>query len=173
MFAKYQHSGGWNDPDLLVIGIYGKGASSNDMRGTGADDTEYRSQMNLWAMLSASLLATADLRIISPAALETLANTEVIDLDQDPLGRVPRLSSGQGALEVWSKDLADGSKALVLLNRNEEPATIRAKWSDAGLSGRQRVRDLWRHKDVGVFTDEFSADVPRQGTVLVRMWPAE
>lgn len=191
---KFQHPGAWNDPDLLVVGIYGKGASADDHAAKGATDVEYRTQMSLWAMLSAPLLVTADLRIISPAALEMLTNPEVIDIDQDALGREPTLASQQGgpqswpteqdgsspdlpktlhsAEEVWSKDLADGSKALALLNRSEQTATITARWSDLGLSSPQRVRDLWQRKDIGVFKDRFSSTVPAHGTVLIRIWPA-
>jgi alpha-galactosidase len=171
--AQLQHPGGWNDPDLLVTGIRGKGSSANDLGAKGADDTEYRSQVSLWAMLSAPLMASADLRKVSQASIDSLTNPEVIDLDQDPLGRVPALSLRQGELEVWSKDMADGSKALALLNRGDSLAKITAKWTDVGLHGKYRARDLWQRKDVGVVSDEFSAQVPRHGTVLIRVWPVE
>jgi len=45
--------------------------------------------------------------------------------------------------------------------------------TDLGLTGKQKVRDLWRQKDVGDFTDSFTASVPRHGVVLVRIWPAK
>jgi alpha-galactosidase len=67
------------------------------------------------------------------------------------------------------KALADGSKAVGLCNRGEVSARVTAKWSDLGLSGKQVVRDLWRQKDLGVFEDQWSADVPRHGVVLVRL----
>ena len=73
-------------------------------------------------------------------------------------------------MEVWSKVMADGSKAVALLNRGEQPVRITVKWSDIGLSGKPRLRNLWERKDVGVFTDQFSASVPRHGTALVQMW---
>lgn len=40
-------------------------------------------------------------------------------------------------------------------------------WSDLGLHGKLQVRDLWAHKDLGKVADEFSADVPRHGVVLI------
>jgi alpha-galactosidase len=33
------------------------------------------------------------------------------------------------------------------------------------------VRDLWRHADLGTFTDHFSATVPAHGVVMVRVTP--
>jgi alpha-galactosidase len=47
------------------------------------------------------------------------------------------------------------------------------KWYDLGLTGKQKVRDLWRQKDLGNFADQFEASVPRHGVVLVRVWPAK
>ena len=46
-----------------------------------------------------------------------------------------------------------------------------ANWSDLGFSGEQKVRDLWRQKDLGIFKDIFSATIHKHGVVLVRMWP--
>ncbi len=42
-------------------------------------------------------------------------------------------------------------------------------WSDIGLTGKQAVRDLWLHKDVGSFNDGYSVDVPRHGIVLIKV----
>jgi len=49
---------------------------------------------------------------------------------------------------------------------------VTANWADLGLKGNQKVRDLWRQKDLGKFKDKFEATVPRHGVVLVRIWPA-
>jgi alpha-galactosidase len=76
-------------------------------------------------------------------------------------------------IEIWVKPLADGSKAVGLFNRSEADTTISAKWSDLGITGKQTVRDLWRQKDVGEFTDAFTASVPLHGVVFVRVWPAK
>ena len=77
----------------------------------------------------------------------------------------------EGSLEVWEKLMDDGSHSVGLFNRGEDEATVTASWSDLGISGKQKVRDLWRQKDIGGFKDKFTATVPRHGTVLVRMWP--
>ena len=44
-----------------------------------------------------------------------------------------------------------------LQSRRNRDATVTAKWTDLGLTGKQRVRDLWRQKDLGQFDDAFSA----------------
>ena len=72
-------------------------------------------------------------------------------------------------LEVWAKDMEDGSRAVGLFNRGESAATVTAQWADLGLSGPRIVRDLWRQKDLGQFDGRCGATVPRHGVVLVRM----
>ncbi len=67
------------------------------------------------------------------------------------------------------KDLEDGTKAVGLCNKGDEPQQVTAKWNDLGLSGKQVVRDVWRQKDLGTFAAEFRAEVPRRGVVLLRL----
>ena len=64
-----------------------------------------------------------------------------------------------GDLEVWAKDMEDGTKAVGLFNRGEEATDVTAKWSDLGLKGKRIVRDLWRQKDLGKYEGEFKAGV--------------
>jgi len=74
-------------------------------------------------------------------------------------------------LQVWSKPLADGSRAVVLLNRSGLQTVITASWRTLGLRGSARVRDLWTHSDVGAMTDRFNATVPAHGVVMIRITP--
>jgi alpha-galactosidase len=101
-----------------------------------------------------------------------LTNDEVLEVNQDPLGQPARLVSRFNQLEVWAKDMEDGSKAVGLFNRGDTEQPVSVKWADIGRSGRQRVRDLWRQQDTGAFDAEFSAPVPRHGVVLVKISPA-
>ena len=75
--------------------------------------------------------------------------------------------------EVWMKDLEDGSHAVGLFNRGEFPATVKVKWQDLGLSGKQKVRDLWRQKDIGALEDGYSVKISRHGCVLLKVRPAK
>ena len=67
--------------------------------------------------------------------------------------------------------MEDGSLAVGLFNRSEFDRTVSARWSDLGLTGKQRVRDLWRQADLGEFADQFQADLCRHGVALVRIGP--
>jgi len=54
-----------------------------------------------------------------------------------------------GDREIYNKPLQDGTTAVLLLNKNSQRASITVTWEMIGLSGRQKVRDLWRGKDMG------------------------
>lgn len=154
---KFAGPGHWNDPDMLEIG------------NGGMTDDEYRTHMSLWCILAAPLLAGNDLRDMQQNIKDILMNKEVIAVNQDKLGKQGVRVAKEGALEVWSKPLADGGYAVGLFNRGAATAKITAKWSDIGAKGSHAVRDLWAHKDLGKIADAFAADVPSHGVVMVRI----
>jgi alpha-galactosidase len=159
--ASYAGPGHWNDPDMLEVG------------NGGMTDTEYRSHFSLWAILAAPLIAGNDLRDMRPEIHDILTNKEVIAVDQDSLGREGERVWKNGDLEVWVKQLKDGSRAVVLLNRGTAEQEIAANWEDLGYPRHvsASVRDLWQHKDLGKFSGEFSAPVAPHGVVVVTVKP--
>jgi alpha-galactosidase len=153
--ASYAQVGHWNDPDMLEIGNGGMTAE------------EYRTHMSLWSMLAAPLLAGNDLRTMSEETKSILLNTEVIAIDQDAAAKPVKKISEQGKLVIAARPLKDKTWAVGLFNRGDEAAKMTVNWSDLGLHGKLQVRDLWAHKDLGKVADQFSADVPSHGVVLI------
>jgi len=139
----------------------------------GMSVTEYRAHFSLWATLAAPLMAGNDLRAMSEEIRAILTNTEVIAVDQDRLGRQGRRVRKDGDLEIWARELADGSRAVVLFNRGAAEAEIAVAWPEIGYPATlgATVRDLWRHEDVGRFRGSYSATVPSHGVVMVRVRP--
>jgi alpha-galactosidase len=158
---SYAGPGHWNDPDMLEVG------------NGGMTDTEYRSHFSLWAILAAPLIAGNDLRDMRPEIHDILTNKEVIAVDQDPMGRQGRRVWKNGDLEVWGKQMQDGSRAVVLLNRGSAEQEISVNWEDLGYPAHfsAQVRDLWQHKDLGKFSGKFSAPVASHGVVMVAVRP--
>jgi alpha-galactosidase len=154
---KYAAPGHWNDPDMLEIG------------NGGMTDIEYRTHMSLWCLLAAPLLAGNDLRDVKPSILEILTDKEAIAVDQDKLGKQGVRVAKNGDLEVWARPLADGGHAVGLFNRGDAAAKVTAKWSDVGVQGAHKVRDLWAHADRGKVKDEYTAEVPSHGVVMIRI----
>jgi alpha-galactosidase len=166
---KFAGPGHFNDPDMLVVGKVGWGPSLHPTRLT---PNEQYTHISLWCLLASPLLIGCDMTQIDDFTLSLLTNDEVLEVDQDPLGRQAARVAQTGDLEVWAKDMEDGSKAVGLFNRGSLKASVSAKWADLGLTGKQKVRDLWRQKDLGAFANAFSTTVPRHGVVLIRLRPA-
>merc|ERR1712187_178319 len=119
--------------------------------------------MGMWSMWSAPLMISNDLRAISQEFVDVLQNEEVIAVDQDPLS-----ASAQGTIlvnnsdvmsaqvSVWHKPLADGSRAVALLNTGVFDAamynlTITAKMIGLQPGSSFTARSLWDRKYVGEF----------------------
>jgi len=168
--SKYARPGHWNDPDMLVVGKVGWGPELNPTRLT--TDEQY-THISLWCLLAAPLLIGCPIEEIDDFTLNLLTNAEVLEVDQDPLGRqADRITKG-GDYEVWAKEMEDGSKAVGLFNLDPyESRTIRIDFAALGLSsGPYRVRNLWRQKDLGNFSHYFKAEVAPHGVVLIRIFP--
>ena len=152
--------GAWNDPDMLEVG--------ND----GMTTTEYRTHFGLWAEMAAPLLIGTDLRTASATTMSILRNPDVIAVDQDRLGLQGQVLSDDAGLVVFTKQLANGDRAIALYNSTGAPATISTTATAAGLpgAGTYTVRDLWTHRTVET-AGTLSATVPAHGTALYRVRP--
>ena len=155
----YAGPGHWNDPDMLEVG---NGELTYD---------ENKAHFSLWSILAAPLMLGNDVRDMTPEVHGIVTNREVIAVNQDPLGRQGRKIRDDGDLEVWSKELADGSRAVVLFNRSDQAADIGFSWPEIGLPEylSLQVRDLWQHEDVGAFDGSYSARVPSHGVAMIRV----
>jgi alpha-galactosidase len=128
--------------------------------------------MTAWSLMAAPLILSCDMSQLDPNTFYRLAsalltNDEVLQVNQDPLGKAARVVTG-GNGQIWSRPLADGTLAVGFLNRGGGTrATIR--WADLGLTGPQRVRDLWEQKDLGELATQFETDVPTHGAVLLKV----
>jgi alpha-galactosidase len=125
--------------------------------------------MSLWVILAAPLLAGNDLAKMTPETLSILTNKEVVAVDQDAKGVQGRRVAQEGPLEVWSKPLADGSVAVGLFNRGESQNPVTVNFKDVGRGNAVKIRDLWKHEDLGIFEQSYTAEVPRHGAVLIRI----
>ena len=78
-----------------------------------------------------------------------------------------------GDLEVWSKQLQDGGRAVALINRSPAEEKISVAWTDIGYpeAVSATVRDLWTKKVSAAVKGGYSAEVPGHGVVMVRVEP--
>ena len=141
-WAPFAGPGHFNDPDMLVVGRVGWGK----LHATHLSPDEQYSHVSLWCLLSAPLLLGCDLQKLDPFTLGLLTNDEVLDLDQDALGKQATMVAKDGDTEIYAKRLEDGSWAVGFFNRGETPMKATLHWNAIGISGPQIVRDLWRKR---------------------------
>jgi alpha-galactosidase len=166
---KFGGPGGWNDPDYLLLGYLSNWKGQTTL--TPLTPNEQYSHVSLWCLLAAPLIFSGDITRLDGFTSSLLNNDEVIDVDQDPLGKPGRRVAMEDDREVWAREMEDGTQAVGLFNRGECESTVTAKWGDLGIKGPWIVRDLWRQQDLGRFSGEFKAMVPRHGVVFLRLRP--
>jgi alpha-galactosidase len=165
-WARYAGPGHWNDPDMLVVGQVGWGASHHSSNLT--PDQQY-THISMWCLLSAPLLIGCDLEKLDPFTLNLLSNDEVLALDQDALGKQATRLATDGPIDVFVKDLEDGSKAVGFFNRSAQDYAGRfTKLGALGVDGAEQVRDLWRQKDLPAANGFIDISVPADGVLLLR-----
>ena len=134
--AKFAAPGHWNDPDMLEVGN-GKMTTP-----------EYQTHMSLWAILAAPLLAGNDLTAMTPDTKSILMNKDVIAIDQDAMGKQGDRLTAVGPLETWTRKLHDGSVAVGLFNRDDDPEPMKMPTAQAlGLPAITSVKNIWSPSD--------------------------
>lgn len=169
---------GWNDPDMLVIGM------------DGITPVMCRTHMTMWCMMNAPLMLGMDLRRITKGdwMWKIIANRAVIALNQDGLGiqakRIWCSMDGEqpdtsyitdnDRVDILAKPLEDGGAALSFINlsgkRRDEKFTVRKEDIDRyighKMADRERflnaagyhVADLWTDSRSENATGSFSVN---------------
>ena len=162
---KYAHPGCWNDPDMMVLGWV---STAGGPHYTYLTPNEQYSHMSLWVLQAAPIMLGCDLTKLDPFTRNLLVNREVLEIHQDELGQQARSVFHEDATDIWVKMLADGNKAIGVVNRYPFKRKVSFRFSDVGLVGKQLLRDVWRQKDIGVLEGSYEVSIPPHYTELLR-----
>jgi alpha-galactosidase len=166
--AAWAKPGNWNDPDMLVVGTVGWG---NPHKSKLKPDEQYL-HISLWSLFSSPLLIGCDMEKLDDFTLNLLTNDEVIEINQDPLGKQATCVQTIGELRIFVKELEDGSRAVGFCNFGFDIIDLPYKdFEKIGLQGKFKVRDLWRQKDLGDIetqTGQLALKVPVHGVLLYK-----
>ncbi|MBV9515598.1 MAG: glycoside hydrolase family 27 protein [Mycobacteriaceae bacterium] len=166
----HSRPGFWSDADMAVVGLgwsdfatrhfsgirngleLGNSMSDDQLlhlllQQPNLTDTEQRTHLSLWAMLSAPLIVGTDIRSMSPQTRDILTNREVLAIDQDP--KVASAATLRNDPRVLVKPLADGAVAVAFMALGDSGASITTTAEDIGTPKAPcyTVRDLWAHTD--------------------------
>ena len=139
-----------DDPDMLMVGIL---KTTGDPKPSRLTKNEQLAQVTLWSLRGAPLLLSCDLTRLDDFTKRLLMNPEVLDVDQDlntPGARV----GGTNGIEVWRRSLDDGTYAVGIFNRNDDPARVAVEpvaWLPPSFVAYRSIgfRDLWTRHDLG------------------------
>lgn len=157
---------GWNDPDMLMVGM------------NGLTDTMCKTHMTMWCMLNAPLMLGLDLRRvkIGDALWKIIANKALIDLNQDALGiQAKRIYcsleqehpdtayiTNRDRVDILAKPLRDGGVAISFINVSETR-------KDAGYS--VDVKDLIQYLGAKMINSEAFAHA--KSFTTIDLWTGE
>lgn len=183
-WSPYGGQGHWLDYDMMILGNVTTGSELHPTRLT--PDEQY-SHVSLFSLLSAPLLIGCPIEQLDAFTLNLLTNDEVIEINQDPLGKPARLLTDENGVQLWAKPLEDGSISVGLFNIANFAKTPETyfRWGDEkaknytfdftkiGLKGKYKLRDVWRQKDLGTFNGSFNTEIRHHGVVMLRMFPVK
>jgi alpha-galactosidase len=163
---EYGGPGGWNDLDMLVVGLKGKG----QIAGSGMSFVEYQTHMSVWCIACSPLMIGCDIRKLDSDTASLLMNREVLDINQDTLGIPARRVKQMGQCEIWTKPLADQSVVVSVINRSSRPEDVTVKARDIGMLDTPKLaRNLWTQEDIADFKIELTQRVQPHETVLLKI----
>ncbi|XP_071951372.1 alpha-N-acetylgalactosaminidase-like isoform X4 [Antedon mediterranea] len=164
--AAVSAPGSFNDPDMLIIGDFSLSVE------------QAKAQMAMWSILAAPMLMSNDLRTISPEFREILLNKEVIQINQDPSGKMGKRVMQDGDIEVWTKSLDLWEEhAVTYLNRGDSNQRVSLQLKNIGFDYilGYEVRDILNHIEIGHREREgnFTVTVPAKGAYMIYAYPSE
>lgn len=167
-WTPHRLPGAWPDADMLPLGTIGLG------RKTKFTPDEQTTMMSLWFIARSPLMHGGDMTKTDDFTLSLLTNAEALAVNRNSSNNRQLFRTDDG-LVAWVADIPNSaSKYLAVFNtRDGQPASILVKLADTGLSGKVKVRDLWKKQDIGVFENEFSSEAPAHGSRLFRLTPVK
>ena len=169
-YAKFAGPGHWNDPDMLVVGRVGWGRNLHPTRLT---PNEQITHITLWSLLAAPLLLGCDLTQLDPFTIDLLTNDEVLDVNQDPLGKRAWRRTQDGFLEVWARPLHERYRGGWLVQPRHRGGPRDGEVVRSGPERTPTGAQFVAAKDVGALSDEFAATVPVPRRCAGEDWTAQ
>lgn len=165
--------GHYPDGDMIPFGKLSLGGRPHGPeRQTGFTWEEHKTLMSLWCIARSPLFLGSDLLSMDAKTLSYLTNDEVLAVDQASTGNrcVYRKDFGVGGAAVWVADIPDSDDLyFALFNMEDSAQYVEFNFEFEYLREKYVVRDLWDHKDLGVFQKAFGTTLPAHGAGLYRL----
>lgn len=125
-------AGCFNDMDMLVVGMYGKGNVGLD----GLSDIQYKTHFSIWALFGSPLMIGCDIRYMNKETQDILSNKEIIrinqDVDQRQMVKLTEIGGNQN-LKCYARYLENGDIALGIFNFEDGEGCAKINLDELGL----------------------------------------
>jgi alpha-galactosidase len=117
-------------------------------------------------------MAGNDVRKMSGEVREIMTNSEVIAINQDPLGKQGYRFMNHPGKQIWVKELSRKEWAVCFYNSSDDTVQLRIDWNHLTfLKGSYRIRNLWQKNDLGQTAAEFRAPLAAHDVILLKLSP--
>src|SRR6185369_5290431 len=159
--------------DMLPLGRIGIRAERGKDRQTRFTRDEQITMMSLWLIFRSPLMFGGDLPGNDAWTNSLITNKEALLVNKNSFNN--RELFNRGDKIAWVADIPKSKeKYVAFFNTNDTgPEEIKVGCLEIGLkSANCQVRDLWSAKDLGLFKNQFSAEINSHGAGLFLVSPA-
>ena len=168
----YSAPGCYNDIDMLICGMHGRGNVANG----GCSDIEYRTHFALWCLFQSPLMIGSDLSTLDDVNLALYKNKELIAIDQDPEARPPFMVNEDRERPIFFKHLANNEIALAFFNFTDHDSDggwgAACQFYDFGLTTGSgyglHMRDIFTGEDLGLKAEFINVPVKSHDCKIFR-----
>ncbi len=163
----YGGQGAWNDMDMMVVGMSGKG----HVAAGGCTEEEYKTHFSAWALATSPLIIGCDIRQMSEQTRRILMNRELIAINQDPEGRPAYTITYWHDCYIYVKILSNGDLAIGFFNLGDKAGDVSVQFFDIGVPTRGyglAMTDVWTGEDLGVKRETYRRKVEPHACHVVR-----
>lgn len=164
--ASFATPGHNNDMDMLVLGVVGW---NNDSRKCRLTENEQRLHFSMWSMFNSPLLLGCDLTKIDSFTMSLITNDNVIGLNQDRLGKQANLIKQKKNIQIWKKELIDGSIAIAVVNLKRKEKKQNLDLSSVTNNNYSTATDLWTNQQLDIVKNNIDIAVPSHGVLLFKL----
>ena len=173
-WSPFIGDGSWPDADMIPFGkVSLDGRPHGPERWTNFTIDEQYTLMNLWCIARSPLIIGSDLYSIDQQTLDLLTNAEIIAVNQNSSNN-RQVYTKNGRI-VWLADVpgTEADKYVALFNVSDAEMEVFFSFELLHLRHKYQVRDLWQHKDLGVFEKEYRAKLRPHASTMVRLTKVE
>ncbi|MDC2625052.1 hypothetical protein [Bacteroides ovatus] len=131
-------------------------------------DAEKESVISL-QLMAGGPITVADQHNTIGDNLKFYQNEEMLALNTDRFVGKPLLRNVRDEKsQIWYGQMSNGDYVVGFFNRDNEPKKRSLQFSEIGIEGARKVRDLWKHQDEGE-TDKLEVEVGAHECKIVRL----